>query len=535
MIDEEGIVYLGGNYGLTYFKPREISFDKVTTLHKTILKSLYVSNKIIAVGDSTGILNHILNNSKKITLNKDQNSFSIEFHSFNYLSSTRLEYAYTLEGLNSDWIYTANKDYAYYNNLDPGEYTFKVKSKNEDGIWSDPTSIKIVIKQSKFLTTTAYIIYLMIIIISGIMLLLKLKKKNQIKLKLKEDNIQKNELNKINEAKIELIKNTSNEIITVLTIVKGSVDRLSKEYSSPIDGISNFKTLKNNTQRLLNLINKLIRDDKNTPKKDITKNLVLEKEETNEKNKNNLQNSEKPTILLVESDKELSDFIGETLRSQFSLLTAHNGDDGLSIAKDQIPDLIISDIESSETDNSNMWTFVKNDELISHIPIILLSSNIDPESKIESYKQGIDAYISKPFDIEILPARINNLIAQRRKLNKSIDKEVDANSKQNFSSKVKEIISTKYSSPELNVNYLADSMNMSRTSFYRKFIENIGVSPKDYITKFRINKAIEMIEEENENMGNISFMCGFASQSNFSVAFKREKGETPLKYKKRPS
>ncbi|MCK5788297.1 MAG: helix-turn-helix domain-containing protein, partial [Chlamydiia bacterium] len=273
------------------------------------------------------------------------------------------------------------------------------------------------------------------------------------------------------------------------------------------------------------LVNKLLRGDK-----DKIKNIDISEDiNTTDKTDSKHDNSEKPTILLVENNKELSDFITETIEDKFNVITAFNGEDGLRIARDLIPDLIISDIESSETDNVHMWTLIKNDELISHIPIILLSTNIDAESKIESYKQGIDAYISKPFDIEILPARINNLITQRRSL--STD-EITENTHP-FSAKIVDVINAEYHLTELNVNYLANSMSMSRTNFYRKFIDNFDVSPKDYITKFRINKAIELIENGNENMGNISFMCGFASQSNFSVSFKREKGVTPLKYKKR--
>jgi AraC-like DNA-binding protein len=97
---------------------------------------------------------------------------------------------------------------------------------------------------------------------------------------------------------------------------------------------------------------------------------------------------------------------------------------------------------------------------------------------------------------------------------------------------VNSVIDKNYKNSEFNIHLLAENMNMSRTNFYRKFLNITDVSPKEYLTKFRLNKAIELIHKGTDNFGDISFMCGFNNQSIFSVSFKREKGITPLQYKK---
>jgi AraC-like DNA-binding protein len=98
--------------------------------------------------------------------------------------------------------------------------------------------------------------------------------------------------------------------------------------------------------------------------------------------------------------------------------------------------------------------------------------------------------------------------------------------------KINKVVTKNYQLPEFNVHQLAENMNMSRTSFYRKFMNIADSSPKDYITNFRINKSIELIHTGYESFGEISCMCGFSSQSIFSIAFKKVKGVSPLQYKR---
>jgi AraC-like DNA-binding protein len=102
----------------------------------------------------------------------------------------------------------------------------------------------------------------------------------------------------------------------------------------------------------------------------------------------------------------------------------------------------------------------------------------------------------------------------------------------NFVKRIDAIVVAEYQSPKLNVNFLSDQMNMSRTNFYRKFMSVMDVSPKDFITKYRIHKSIDLIKSGNDNFGEISHLCGFGTQSNYSAIFKKEKGVTPLQFKK---
>jgi len=251
-------------------------------------------------------------------------------------------------------------------------------------------------------------------------------------------------------------------------------------------------------------------------------------------------NKKLPLILVVEDDLELNRFISSSLKNNYRVVSCYNGSEGLKLATNQLPDIIISDIMMPEVDGLELCKLVRKDKLISHIPIILLTAKTDEESEIAGLKFGADDYISKPFNLSVLKARIDNLIALRKKLQQSYkqgileepEKIIKNQFELNFIKKIDTIVSTEYQSPKLNVNYLAEQMNMSRTNFYRKFVNIIDISPKDFITKYRIKKAIELIKNGEEHFGEISFLCGFGSQSNFSVLFKKEKGLTPLQFKK---
>ncbi len=254
----------------------------------------------------------------------------------------------------------------------------------------------------------------------------------------------------------------------------------------------------------------------------------------------NEEDVKKRCILLVEDDMELNKFIRVALSDKYLVHAAFNGVEAFAMAQEQLPDIIISDIMMPEMDGITFCRKVREDELISHIPIILLTAKSENKNLIKGYRYGADAYITKPFDLNLLKARIANLIQLRIQLQKAYQTgalvELKSGSinqfELNFMKKVDAAIEANYPHPEFNIQSLSDKLFTSRTSFYRKFMNITDISPKDYLTKFRIQKSVELIEQGKESFGEISFLCGFSSQSMFSTAFKKEKGLSPLQYKK---
>lgn len=249
-----------------------------------------------------------------------------------------------------------------------------------------------------------------------------------------------------------------------------------------------------------------------------------------------LENSIK--ILVVEDDPELNAFIKERLSESYKVVCAFNGAEGLTLAKSQLPDLIVADIMMPLVDGITMCQNVKEDALLSHIPIILLTAKSAIEDQVSGYKHGADAYVVKPFNFKLLHSQIEGLIKIRRKLQKSFRNGLVPNLQKsnlnqidvNFLQKMDLIIKEQCGDSTFNIEDLAQGMNMSRSSFYRKFVSLTKISPNDYLRKYRINKSIDLMNEGVLNLGEISDLCGFSTQGNYSVAFKKEKEVSPKQF-----
>lgn len=251
-------------------------------------------------------------------------------------------------------------------------------------------------------------------------------------------------------------------------------------------------------------------------------------------------NEPQKVILIAEDDIELNKFMLNAFSDKYKVISTYDGKEALKLAKNQLPDIIVSDIMMPEMDGITLCKTIREDELISHIPIVLLTAKTEVENKITGFTCGADDYITKPFELSILKTRIQNLIKQRSILQQYYKQAIPIEFKAEtvnqfeirFMKKINNIVSENYNSHEFNVQHLAENMNMSRTSFYRKFMNITDTSPKDYITNFRINKSIELIQSGCESFGEISYLCGFSSQSIFSLAFKKVKEVTPLQFKR---
>jgi len=243
-------------------------------------------------------------------------------------------------------------------------------------------------------------------------------------------------------------------------------------------------------------------------------------------------------VMIVEDDTELNSFIRESLGAYYKVICAFNGAEGLILAKSQLPDLIVADITMPLVDGITMCKNIKEDAILSHIPVILLTAKSDIEDQVTGYNHGADAYVIKPFNLKLLKSQIDGIIKGRRKLQKTFQSGLVPNLQKanlnqidiNFLQKMEIVIHEKYIHSDFYIEELAQVMNMSRSSFYRKFVSLTKITPNDYLRKYRINKSIDLMNEGARNLGEISDMCGFSTPGNYSVAFKKEKGVSPKQF-----
>lgn len=708
-----GKIYFGYSKGFITIDP-DIVKDNTYNPYVALTK-LQISNKDIPIEENS-VLSRNIDDIKEIILAHNQNFINIEFAALDYIEPQRIMYTYKLEGFDKEWIISKKQRMANYTNLSPGEYTFKVKSTNSDGVWMDNEhSLIIRINPSFWQTGWARTIYIIIaliiiyIIFRSIFIYYRLKDK----IKLEQEQT---------EMKTRFFIDISHEIRTPLTMIVSPLQNIIDEEDTSAKVKNQLNLVMKNANRMLRMVNQILdfrklqkqklvvketvigdyvsvicdafsktaevqgislkvnnlaqnekiwvdRDsieklvfnllsnafkysemvkgkgievnifkkdnhigiqvkdegkgmtkdiqnklftrfasynpDKSKPSTGIGLSIVKEvadkhhakilvdseygqgscftilfpcgtkhfisdmdvilpeigvSDPTTEEipanvsdvengslSENNEDIKEKEqTILIVEDDADLRDFIKSMLTPYYKILEAGNGKAGYDLAVTELPDFILSDIMMPELDGVELLQKIRINNETSHIPIILLTAKTNLESKLEGLKYGADDYITKPFNVKYLKARIGNIIEQRKRLYKGylekedqdIEKIKDADEKvlltpqdELFIRKVIDEVEKNIDNSDFVIDDLVSVMAMSRSVFFRKLKSLTGLAPVEFIRDIRIKQAGKLISTKQYTIKEISFMVGISDMKYFNMWFKRIMGMTPSEYR----
>lgn len=246
------------------------------------------------------------------------------------------------------------------------------------------------------------------------------------------------------------------------------------------------------------------------------------------------------SVLVIEDNEDLNSLLEQKLQTTYQVYKALDGEEGLRIAFDQIPDLIVCDIMLPRKDGLSVASILKSDFRTSHIPIILLTARNTNEQQIEGIQTGVDAYITKPFNLKYVEATIKTLLKNRALLREHYTSELptellagNAPNKldKKFIAEFKAHIEEKYNDSELNVEEIGRDLGMSRVQLYRKVKALLGYSVNEYIQEVRLNKARFLLKQDDLTVADIAYKVGFSSPTYFSTSFKGKYNQTPLEYK----
>ncbi len=244
------------------------------------------------------------------------------------------------------------------------------------------------------------------------------------------------------------------------------------------------------------------------------------------------------TLLVVEDNAQFRTFLKDLLKAEFNILTAKDGEKGLEKAQECYPDLIISDVMMPNMDGYAFCRAIKDDPKCHHIPVILLTARDSAESRSGAYDAGADSFIAKPFDIDVLTSRINQLLEQRERRQAAFWEEMQlppkngtiAGPDERFIREAIGYVEKNMGNPEYNVESLSADMNTERTAFYRKMQAIVGQTPTEFIRSVRLKRAARLLEKGEYTVQEISWMVGFNTPRYFSAYFKEMFGMTPSQY-----
>ena len=258
------------------------------------------------------------------------------------------------------------------------------------------------------------------------------------------------------------------------------------------------------------------------------------------------KSAQRQTILIVEDDTDLRQFIKTILEPYYEVLEASNGKEGCESAAIHLPEFILSDIMMPEMDGVEFLKQIRNNPETSHIPFILLTAKTDIESKLSGLDYGADDYITKPFSVKYLRARIENIIEQRKRLYEfySIGKQLPTppqtkpetehqitQQDELFIKKVKDIIEKNIDNSDFLVDNLVAELATSRTVFFKKLKSLTGLAPIEFIRDIKIKYAAQLIESQQYTIKEVSFMIGISDTKYFTQCFKKVFNMTPSEYK----
>jgi len=254
----------------------------------------------------------------------------------------------------------------------------------------------------------------------------------------------------------------------------------------------------------------------------------------------NVDNRETKIILLVEDNFDLRNYISEQLEDDFTIFEAENGEKGLEMAGEMIPDLIVCDIMMPKMNGYELCKKIKMDFKTSHIPVILLTAKAAREDKIEGLELGADDYLVKPFDPDELKLRVQNLIKSREQLREKLriellqkPKEVSVPSTERvFLENINKTIEENIEDEKFGVDELSKTIGLSRSQLHRKIKAICSQSTTEFIRNFRLQRATDLLKQDAGNIAEIAYMVGFGSQAYFTKSFQELFGCSPSEYKK---
>jgi DNA-binding response OmpR family regulator/anti-sigma regulatory factor (Ser/Thr protein kinase) len=245
-------------------------------------------------------------------------------------------------------------------------------------------------------------------------------------------------------------------------------------------------------------------------------------------------------ILFVEDNEDLLRITAKKFARHFHVYTATNGVEALDVMRNTDIDLVVSDVMMPGMDGLELCRTIKNDLHTSHIAVLLLTARNTMDDRVECYNAGADGYISKPFEMKVLKARINNFITHRKNRQQEFKTNASINIStleypsldEKFLDNVIRIIEKYLSETEFDLETLAADVNMSKSSLYRKIKSMTGLSPHELIRNVKLKHACQMLSAKNIPISEVAYAVGFANTKYFTSCFKTEFGVTPTEYQK---
>ena len=360
-------------------------------------------------------------------------------------------------------------------------------------------------------------------------------------------------LRQIADEKVRFFTKASHQLRTPLTLVAGPLRHLISQggfddkQQQTLDIIQrNVAELEHLTANVLNFQTRVDSATDNTDQcqqpsisDETVSQLVLQDSRRDIVTKND-SDDDLDTILIVDDNADIRSYLRSLLSPYYYVIDASDGRNGLRLARESVPDLIVSDVMMPIMNGLEFCSKIKADDVTCHIPVILLTARSAESQRIEGYEHGADGYITKPFNADLLLTRIESMLANRRKIKLAqldgkaeASDTADANSADNlFMSRFREAAMQHLGNADLKMDDLGSELHLSRVQLYRKIKALTGKSPTDIIREMRLNRGHYLLCHTDRPISEIAYEVGFAVPSYFTTCFKKQYGINPTELRR---
>lgn len=354
----------------------------------------------------------------------------------------------------------------------------------------------------------------------------------------------------LNEEQTLFYTNARHQLRTPLTLIEGPLQKLSDSQDLKERDRSLVDILRRNVDQLSGIVYDVLNFRNDTLPAVDDDNAVAEAEKSQSAaavqsaHAGMLVNENKegfPTILIVDDNADMRRYLRTLLSDKYYIIEASDGANGLALANESIPDLIVSDVMMPVMDGLSFCRKIKEEPMTSHIPVILLTARSAERQQVEGLGSGADAYMTKPFSSQLLLARIDNLLKSRRQLRHLFDdkpgksqaeKEKLNGPDRTFMERLRNVMQDHLADSNMKMDDLGSGLGISRVQLYRKVKALTGLSPVELLRQMRLQKAYSLLKTTDMTISEIAYSVGFSSPGYFSTCFKKQYGKYPTEMKK---
>ena len=337
--------------------------------------------------------------------------------------------------------------------------------------------------------------------------------------------------------------NASHQLKTPLTLIAGPVSQLQQRQTLKGEDQELLEIAGRNISQMENVLSDVLNfgkdnsvmavDDHSVQAAMQQSAAIVEKEHLGMLKQEDTE--ELSNILIVDDNADMRHYLRTLLASRFYVLEAPDGQSGLRLARESVPDIVISDVMMPVMDGLQFCKNLKEDFITSHIPVILLTARSTEIQQMEGYEHGADAYMTKPFRADLLISRIDNLLRSRQQLQtlfkegQPADKQVKLTTQDKlFLDQLRNAVRERMANPKLKMDDLGDELGISRVQLYRKVKVLTGLSPVDLLKQMRLERAKVLLNSSTKTISEIAYEVGFSTPSYFTSCFKKQYGKLPM-------